>query len=74
MRKCEIRGHKEKCLLTGKYPITSRGKLSRKKIKAAESLGKRHGVLSKLKKRGLCRAAKSKGVKLKACHRGSSKK
>lgn len=61
---------KEKCLMKGgRYPITKNGKISKKRIRAAESYGSQMGVLGRLKKSGLCSIAKRKGVKLKACGR-----
>jgi hypothetical protein len=67
MRSCIHRGYKEKCLLKNKFPVTKNGKLSAKRIRSADSYGSRYGYLPRLKKAGLCRVAKSKGIKLKAC-------
>lgn len=64
---CDYRGKRERCLLGNKYPITKDLKMSEKRIKAAESYGSQEGVISQLKKGGLCRAARSQGIKLKCC-------
>lgn len=65
---CTYRGKKEKCLLSGnRYPITKNNKVSRKRIKSAESYAKRYGDLKKLKKAGLCKLAKRNKIKLKDC-------
>ena len=69
VHKCIYRSKKEKCLIGEKYPITKDGKISEKRIKAAESYGSQEGVLAKLKRAGLCKFAKGKGVKLKSCMR-----
>lgn len=69
MYKCISHGKKEKCLLKGgKYPVTKDGKLSEKRIRAADSYGSRFDVLSDLKKAGLCKVAKQKKIKLKTCN------
>lgn len=64
---CDYHGHKEKCLIKDSYPITKGNKISRKRIKAAESYGKRYGDWKKLKRAGICRIAKRKKLKLKDC-------
>jgi hypothetical protein len=67
MHSCIHRGKKERCLLKNKYPVTENGKISSKRIRAADSYGSKFGVLSALKKGGLCKVAKQKKIKLKAC-------
>lgn len=67
VHKCMYRGRKEKCLIGSKYPITKDNKISEKRIKAAESYGSQEGVLAKLKRAGLCKLARNKGIKLKSC-------
>jgi hypothetical protein len=68
MYSCISHGKKEKCLLKGgKYPVTKDGKLSGKRVRAADAYGSRFGVISKLKKAGLCKVAKQKKIKLKTC-------
>lgn len=67
MRKCIYHGKKEKCLIGNKYPVTKNGKISEKRIKAAESYGSKEGVIAALKRGGLCRIAANKNIKLKTC-------
>ena len=64
---CIYRSKKERCLIGDSYPITKNNKISRKRIKAAEIYGKRYRDWKKLKRTGICKIAKRKGLKLKDC-------
>ena len=62
-RKQNYKGSKEITLLKGKYPVTRAGKLSCKRVRAAESYGSKQGVLKKLKSAGLCKYVKKCKIK-----------
>ena len=67
MHSCISHGHKEKCLLKNKYPVTKNGKISKKRIRAAAAYGAKEGVLPSLKKGGICSIAKREKIDLKVC-------
>lgn len=68
MFSCHYKGHKEKCLLKGgRFPVTKNGKISKKRIRSADAYGSKMGLLSKLKKGGLCSIAKKHKIKVKSC-------
>lgn len=67
---CHYHDKKEKCLLKGgRFPITKNGKVSKKRIRSADAYGSKMGLLSKLKKGGLCSIAKKHKVDIKSCHK-----
>jgi hypothetical protein len=67
MHTCKSHGHKEKCLLKDKYPVTKNGRPSKSRIRSAAAYGAKFGVLPALKKAGLCSTAKREKISLKAC-------
>jgi len=70
--KCSEGRHKgEICLLPPDgYPVTENGKLSVKRVRAAIAYGSKFGVLSQLKRNGLCTYADKADVESVYCKKG----
>ena len=60
---CKYKGVKERCLLKNGFPVTKNGKISKKRVRAAETYGSKTGRLETLKKNGLCFWVRKAGVK-----------